>query len=542
MSLSMKNHSEIQILQGSIFQCLSKETLLFFYCNIQLNKIDILSGLIGQKITLLLFNENSPSIEFDCYILSIKEKDSFITDNIDYSNFQLECISPVGLLNQNITQRTFYNKTSLDVISKVFIDNNIKFSLMVPIKNIREIFLQYNQTDLSFIKEIISEEGMFFFEKNNTLLIGNDITSYNIYNVTDENSFYIKKNLHLCNNSSNITGFNYNSPQTIFHESIVNNENHIGVMYYNGININSIYQLQTQLSYKSNDINQQKTSFTFQSSLKTINVCDVIIYKNNSYFISEVEHNIENGQYNNKFKCFPFISSPFFNSNINDINNNINYTPLFRGIVVNNILDDKNRIPIRFLWDSENNIQYCRLSFPYAGNEEGIICIPKKDHEVVVIFDKNINDFIIIGSCYNGQNKIPESNNNIIGFIQNDKNNSSFNKILMDITPQNEKISINTSGDISLNINNNINIEGGDLEISVKSVTIKTQNAKIESSSVEIGGDGSKISITSSGVSITSTSISLSCASIQSKGVLQHTGSLEVTGVLTTNSQPVLFA
>jgi uncharacterized protein involved in type VI secretion and phage assembly len=83
---------------------------------------------------------------------------------------------------------------------------------------------------------------------------------------------------------------------------------------------------------------------------------------------------------------------------------------VFAGLVEDN--DDpehEGRVKVRFPWlDDATVSEWCRVIQPYAGNGFGAVFIPEKQCEVLVAFvHGDMNEPVVIGGLYNGQDKPP---------------------------------------------------------------------------------------------------------------------------------------
>jgi uncharacterized protein involved in type VI secretion and phage assembly len=71
--------------------------------------------------------------------------------------------------------------------------------------------------------------------------------------------------------------------------------------------------------------------------------------------------------------------------------------------------EQEGRVRVRFPWlDDATVSDWCRVLQPYAGNGFGAVFVPEKQCEVAVLFmHGDMNEAVVIGGLYNGQDKPP---------------------------------------------------------------------------------------------------------------------------------------
>jgi len=176
------------------------------------------------------------------------------------------------------------------------------------------------------------------------------------------------------------------------------------------------------------------------------------------------------------------------------------------GIITNNQDPDelgrvKVKIP-RISGEDESN--WARVVSFMAGNDRGAYFLPEVDDEVLVAFEfGDINMPYVIGSLWNGQDKIPLTNDDGKNNIRVIKSRYG-NMIRLDDTEGEEKIEIidkNEENMIVIDVNNKISITSvNDIEISapdgkitieMKELEVKsTDSTKIEAGEMELKSSG----------------------------------------------------
>lgn len=178
------------------------------------------------------------------------------------------------------------------------------------------------------------------------------------------------------------------------------------------------------------------------------------------------------------------------------------------GIVTNNKDPDKmGRVKVKFPWlSAEVESQWARLASPMAGPERGLEIIPEVNDEVLVTFEHgDFNSPFILGSLWNGKDKMPVPNDKAVG--GDGKVNQRMFKsrvghvLLFDDTQGDEKITIKdktgkneitiTSKDNTLTIKTDnkftINIGQGGVNLESKGpINIKSTSGDIKMEGMNI--------------------------------------------------------
>lgn len=170
--------------------------------------------------------------------------------------------------------------------------------------------------------------------------------------------------------------------------------------------------------------------------------------------------------------------------------------------VVTNNKDEEGmgRVKVTFPWLAENDeSHWARVATMMAGNDRGIYFLPEVGDEVLVAFEHgDIHYPYIVGSLWNGKDKVHETNDDGKNNLRVIKSRSGH-KVILDDTEGNEKITVidkteqrtividskektidirNEDGQINIFAGDDINIE------TKKNLNIKTtQNTKVEASS-----------------------------------------------------------
>lgn len=170
------------------------------------------------------------------------------------------------------------------------------------------------------------------------------------------------------------------------------------------------------------------------------------------------------------------------------------------GVVTNNKDEEgMGRVKVTFAWLAENDeSHWARIATLMAGNDRGTYFLPEVGDEVLVTFEHgDINYPYIIGSLWNGKDKVHETNSDGKNNLRVIKSRSGH-KIILDDTEGKEKITVidktekrsivldsekktidirNEDGQINIFAGDDINIE------TKKNLNIKTgKETKVEAS------------------------------------------------------------
>lgn len=207
-----------------------------------------------------------------------------------------------------------------------------------------------------------------------------------------------------------------------------------------------------------------------------------------SYRITSVNHTYSiNGKYKNEFTAIPLEIDVYPLTDISIVNKAQSQIAK-----VTDIADPEgmSRIQVQFPWQVPTNqtTPWIRVATPYAGGDRGFVALPELGDEVLIGFENGeVERPFMQSALYTGVNKHNgwQSENNDFKGIQtrsghtiefNDTNgeeklkitDSKKNEIIFDV--QNNKLSINSLGTISLNAN--------DIELKAKETLIIESNTQ----------------------------------------------------------------
>lgn len=236
-----------------------------------------------------------------------------------------------------------------------------------------------------------------------------------------------------------------------------------------------------------------------------------------------------------------------FGEDLDQENNSSKMYGVVTAVVTNN-KDEEGmaRVKVTFPWLAENDeSHWARIATMMAGNDRGIYFLPEVGDEVLVAFEHgDIHYPYIIGSLWNGKDKVYETNEDGKNNLRVIKSRSGH-KIILDDTEGKEKITVidktekrsividsekktidirNEDGKINIFAGDDINIE------TKKNLNIKTtKDTKVEAMNVDIKANSNiKAKASASGTFEAGAAIKIkgSMATVEASGITTVKGSL----------------
>lgn len=209
--------------------------------------------------------------------------------------------------------------------------------------------------------------------------------------------------------------------------------------------------------------------------------------------------------------------------------------------------DEFSRIKVKFFWDQNDQSMFCRVAHLWAGKNWGTVFVPRVDMEVVVDFlHGDIDQPIITGCVYNAQNPPPwdlAGNRTISGVKTETMGGGGYNELSFDDKSGAEKIHIHAQQDYIADIeNDSTKTIGGNYKTDItgtRTITVQGNSSlksmasvKIEAtSSIELICGTSKITMDPGGIKISAINIELSAtAQLKTTGLqAQHGASVDLS-------------
>lgn len=455
-----------------------------------------LNELIGKEVTILILNDESVTKK-PRYINGIVSKATLegqrvanYQDEDKYKNITLFIEPKMKLTEYRKNCRIFQNKNVEEIISEVLSEHKILFSFKLTKSYQKYSYkVQYEESDLDFIRRLFSEEGLSFtfsHKKASHLLEVFDNTSFYDtgteylvdYDSGSAESSYISfwnETQVLTTKATQTSGYNMLKPMTL-PQSTATGESHIFVVP-SSEHYDYLGETETKDQYASRGVfcieslQQHAYLCTGQATCRTFTVGERFKFKKhedksrigNEYVLASVNISAsvftQAGQGGTEtqgvkigFTCIdsktifrPSISLP---------------KPQIRGIqtaiVTGNkdgevYIDEHGRIKVKFHWDRTgkydvNSSCWIRVAQTIAGNGWGTVFHPRVGQEVIVEFINGDPDQpVVTGSLYNGSQIPPyelPGQSSQSGFKSRSvqKGESNFNELRFDDKPGQEHV------------------------------------------------------------------------------------------------------
>ena len=416
--------------------------------------------------------------------------------------YQVECLDPLALLKYKTNQKTFQNQSSQRILEQTFegagINNYISFSLSNSGKE-HEYCIQLNETDLDFIKRIMSAEGWFYYIEHSSskpkVIISDsnqtfkDIEQPNVYykdgSVDNERVITHWRDraqigtakLLLADHSQDLA----EAFQSDERKSTSGSNLQSLSSYYFGTGAADKAQLRQSAKIKMEALDCERQVSSGHSQISEL-ACGSrfslskhpVSELNQEYILTHVIHDIEQSesgrkvQYQNKFHAIP--KSVQFRPNTIE-------KPTVRGLHCATVTgpsgdevytDKQGRIKVQFHWDNEgkndeNTSCWLPVSQSLASQSFGLHALPRVGDEVLVQYINGDPDQpIVVGSIYNGANPPPYETATQTGLKTRTTPNGSSsqgNELRFEDQEDKEEVYLHAERDLLLDINNDSKTE-----------------------------------------------------------------------------------
>lgn len=403
-----------------------------------------------------------------------------------------------ALLRMGRSMRVWQNISVPDLVKKLLGERRIN-QLDIQLHNTyqkREYCMQYRESDFDFISRLLEEEGIYYFfkhQENQHIMVLTDapaghpmandsnlIWHHQGKNLTPGNIDNWSSCSGLIPGEAVFTGYNTQQAAAVTSQYTSRKEN------------NSL----DQVSFTDITPSEERAMLTSKAKI-TMDAweANTIGYEANvnAYWLScgEVfnlkEHPTDSDSY--RIQTLFLDASNNVEGGIGDyhceiklLRNNVTWRPIatlnppnIGGVLIAKVVgpsseeihtDEQGRIKIQFPWDKENKNDgtsscWVRVSQPWTGSQFGGQFIPRIGSEVLVSFIQGNPDFpMVIGSVYNGQNKLPFSlpgEKTESGFASRSTNNGGMDeghRLSFNDKKGEEKLTITAQKDLLLTVNN----------------------------------------------------------------------------------------
>jgi type VI secretion system secreted protein VgrG len=505
--------------------------------------------------------------------------------------YEFELRPWLWLLGHRVNSRIFHEMTVQDVIQQVCTDSlgalaRLRFDTSLG-TTVREYTVQYNESDMAFIRRLLEEEGInFHFDMQagqHELVLTDSAGSFPMaavssveYNPTDRGGIKGAHTFSMVADQRQVTpgafrtsDYDFKAPNSGMEKTAEHSRpyehstfevyRYPGNYTEGGPGQSIANRRRDALRTKDAVVMAQgfAPSLTAGSRFSLSKAADSEL--NGSYAVLQARHEFSANTYRSGAgggrRSAPYQGSYILTKEANPIAPDL-ITPKPRvfgpqtAVVVDGAdssSDEYSRIKVKFFWDQNDQSMFCRVAQMWAGKNWGTVFVPRVDMEVVVDFlHGDIDQPIVTGCVYNAQNPAPwdlASDRTISGIKTETMGGGGYNELSFDDKGGSEKVHIHAQKDYVADIeNDSTKTIGGNYKTDITGTrTITVQGAsslkslasvKIEAtSSIELVCGTSKITMDPSGIKISALNIEVSAtAQLKTTGLqAQHGASVDLS-------------
>lgn len=490
-----------------------------FRFNADLLSVDYVEfkDIIGQSVTITIHAPDGPKR----HINGIVSRFEFIEKRDRFHSFRAEIVPWLWKLNLVNNCRIFQNKTSLDVIKKVFNDlgfQDFKDSTQGSYQP-RVYCTQYQESDFAFVSRLMEEEGIFYFFQHddgkhtlvmadshdaNATVPGQPQAKYErtrgTLEIDEDVVTAITLQQTLRSGKFTSTDYNFETPSTSL---VAQSPTTVSVGGNSSLEVFDFpgRYMKKDLGSKRTDIRMQEIEaehlvahgqghcraflpgYRFELTnhpVDSVNTTYLLTEVNmrasvgTGYVESAANRNTDPGGYDNSFSATPY-SVPYRPRRITS--RSIVEGPhvaVVAGPGGEEIYTDKyGRVKVQFFWDregkdNEDSSCWCRVSQAWAGDKFGAMWIPRIGEEVIVEYLEGDPDQpVITGRVYNAQNMPPydlPDKSTVSTFKSRSSKGggaTDFNEIRFEDKKGSEQLFLQAQKDMDLNVKNDYREEIG---------------------------------------------------------------------------------
>jgi type VI secretion system secreted protein VgrG len=413
--------------------------------------------------------------------------------------YQVEGIDPLSIFAFRTTSRSFQDMSSKQIIEKVLSDSGLKSYFKISPKNAgvkHNYCIQFNESDLSFIKRLMASEGWHYHCKHQGTEPAIIIADSNQDFAKAEN-YNVPFTINAKNKTFSINHWHYSNQLGGSKLLLVDHSGELAECLDSGDrNTTSVVKNDALSEYFFGQGNTDKSTIRGAAKRQMESLdCRKIIIKSHSkipslgaglrftlsdhteseynqeYLITEAKHYFEgsetgtNIEYKNSFQCVP-ANTPWRPAFINKPTINSIQSAEVTGSDGEEVNQDKfGRIKVHFHWDKdgkkdENSSCWIPVAQPTASNGFGIQFIPRIGDEVLVSFiDGDPDRPVVSGSIYNGKNKPPYSSATQSGIKTRSTpkgNSDTANELRFENKKDKEELFLQAEKDMTVNVKNDL--------------------------------------------------------------------------------------
>ena len=505
-----KNSEQLAVKSFSYHAKLNMPYKLELLCKYKGKEPIATDQLFNRNVTVTLTNGNNKRC-FNGIIVQCEQFNaSGVVNKLSISKVQLSIVPTFAMMAYYYNTRVFPSGTLLSYLQSIAKEYDITLGEFSEEKLIKRGFcIQYNESDLDFINRLVESESIFYYFKQSgkqtILQLGSSSDNYMGGEIIqlgkgDGKVDYtsVKLNNVLLAQGLTVNDYNYEYPEreiqsnsksssqnTFYKKKPANYVSHFPVRSfkdYNDMNNESGADFSENM-LKSLQANSETIEAEVENIWNDFDLCRIFKVDGNETEYVITEHNIEISLEDTektktsttikgtdrKNPCLPLMKTPIprvptqtavvvgtnetgsisCNNKGNESGEKDGKAEADRNILVR----------VKFNWDintkhtPENEECSCwiRVVQPWAGNNRGFIFVPRVGDEVTVMFESGHPDVpMIIGSAYNGENKLPYSlkdNTNVSGIVSRTvPNDSRSSAILMKDDKSSIELNLLTAG------------------------------------------------------------------------------------------------
>jgi len=440
------------------------------------------SHVVQDTVTLTLDTQES-SRHFHGVITHIRQDKAPLYAKDEGWVYTLIFRPQVWLLSYTQNSRIFQNMSALDIVKAVLSEYDIDVTDKTQTRGQkqREFCVQYQESHWHFIQRLLEEESIFymfsFTQSSHTLVLADDYSAY----VTGPDGYFSQKRskeghhvhqfspaYHMAPDQVCLQDFAYETPQQNLWVS--EGEGDYAVFSYPG-DYQTIEDGHDRGHQHFQRFQNREQSFYAQSSLCSLSPGTTLSLQNHpqsdlndSYVVTRIRHTFA-------FQDAAW-SSPQYSNSLDALKGDMTYIPepitkkpRIYGTQTAQVTgpddeeiwtEEQGRIKVKFHWDhqgkdDETSSCWIRIATSWAGQNWGVMHIPRVNQEVVVSFLNGDPDRpLVVGSVYNGDHApAMEKATQSIWKSQSTPQAEGFNMIRLEDEAQAEEIYVHAQKDLT---------------------------------------------------------------------------------------------